>query len=246
VKLTALTATILLSSSALYAQEQLVDASVEENSEVQLDVEQQEQADITSEDTGEEDFTFNIIEREQHIIAIAPVVQQPQRPSKVTLFDGSISLPTKERNKWVGYTTSLGFPSVVQLGLSVRPGIQWAHVDVMANYALKLGYAGSITLDPIDFGIAPTLTAEFGHIARGSVPHAKGAEIGWDYKSIMGGLEFGSRRSFRFFLRAGISWIDVSARNINNVIDNSDIVVGDTTLKARITGTFKIGYNYFF
>jgi len=239
---------LLFISSVSYAQDQkLVDANIEENSGIQLDTEQPD--DETTQDDGQEDFAFNIIEREQAPVVVPPpIIVQPvlQQPSRVTLFGGSITLPPKERNKWVGLTSGVGVPSGPQVGISIHPGFQFVHIDVMANYVLKLGYAASLTFDPINFPIAPTLTAEFGHIAQGSMPSSKGASVGWDYKQILCGLEFGNRRSFRFFLRAGVSWIDVKTHNINNLVNNDDIVVGDPSLHARVGGAFKIGFNSFF
>jgi len=251
VKFIALTATILLSSNTLLAQEQPVDANVKENSGVQLDIEQTTDDETSdTQDDGQEDFTFNIVEREQAPVALPTpaVVQpiQPQRSSRVTLLGGSVSLPPHERNKWVGWTSSVGLPSGPQVGISIRPGFQFIHIDVMANYVLKLGYAASLTFDPIDFPVAPTLTGEFGHITQGNIPSGKGATVGWDYKQILGGLEFGNRRSFRFFLRAGVSWIDVKTHNINNLVNNDDIVIGDPSLHARVGGACKIGFNSFF
>ena len=260
----------LLVPSIALCQEQLVDATVQEEPSVALDIEQapvvvetttqpQDSATVDPDaaDAGyvnEQEQNQGPVEEkpvviEQPIVAVVqvPMPQQPPVEGTFTLR-GGVQPVELERSKWVGMTFGVGVPSAVQLGLSVRPGLQWVHVDVMANYLLKLGYAASVTLDPINFGVAPAITGEIGHVAPGKIPtkDAKDATLGWDYAQLLGGLEFGSRRSFRFYLRAGVAWINVYAKNVNSLVNNDDVTVGDPSISIRLCPTIKLGMNMFF
>lgn len=160
-------------------------------------------------------------------------------------LNGSVSTAAYERSKWVGMVMGLGIPSATYLGISIRPGVQWLHIDVKANYLMALGYSASLTLDPINFGVAPTLTGELGRIGSITIPNEQ-ATVGYDYAQVLGGLEFGSRRSFRFFIRAGMAWVNVKARNVGSLIDEPGVTVGDPTIRVKFAPSSELGFNLFF
>jgi hypothetical protein len=106
-----------------------------------------------------------------------------------------------------------------------------------------------ITFDPISFPVAPTLTVEGGHYWQGTLPIATGAPpIGYDYANFHLGLEFGGRDSFRFFLRGGLSWVDVKTADFKNLAGTSDatVAIGNPSFSGWLAPSAKLGFAKYF
>ena len=263
-KLTLVTSVLaLLVSSSAVAQEfydpstpadseKLVDADVAVNYGVPLEVEPAPTVESTqpmqSEPVVEQVQTQPVIEEPVVIAQPLPPIVVVKPTTKIALY-GAVAPVAKERNKYVGMTWGLGTPTGMSLGLSIRPAIQWAHADILGTtIGLAHGIAGSVTLDPINFGIAPTITGEIGRVFEGSIP-GKDVKFSYDHASVLGGLEFGSRRGFRFFLRSGFTWINVKVKGLQSIMpsdNNADITFTDPTLKARFAPTVRLGFTLFF
>jgi hypothetical protein len=88
------------------------------------------------------------------------------------------------------------------------PGKRRAAADNGVTPEARLG----VTLDPSPLPVGITVTVEAGHNWSRTAPATEGLPaVGYDYANFHGGPEFGDRSSFRFFLQAGASWLDVSA-----------------------------------
>ena len=110
----------------------------------------------------------------------------------------------------------VGLPDGAALGLVVRPRFDWLRIGgAVTHNGIAPGFRLGVTIDPIDFPIAPTLTIEGGHYWQGTLPTVQNSPtVGYNYANIHLGLEIGNRANFRFFLRGGVSYVDVSASNI--------------------------------
>ena len=119
--------------------------------------------------------------------------------------------PAEPRHRTWGMLMDVGLPDGAAIGLAFRPRFDWLRFGVAATHnALAPGVRVGVTLDPVAFPIGPTLTVEGGHYWNGTVPFVNGSpSIGYDYANIHLGLEFGKRAAFRFYLRGGLSWLDL-------------------------------------
>ncbi len=107
----------------------------------------------------------------------------------------------------------LGVPDGVALGLVVRPEFDWLRFGgAVTHNGMAPGARIGLTLDPLAARVAPTFTVEGGHYWGGRLPMISDSpSIAYNYANFHLGLEVGSRAAFRFFLRGGVSWIDVTS-----------------------------------
>ncbi len=155
----------------------------------------------------------------------------------------------KPRFKYVGMQLDLGVPDGAALGVVVRPKLNWLRLNVSGTYnVLAPGIRGGLTLDPIKFPIAPTFTLEGGHAFEGKLPGVEMPGISYDYLNIHGGLEFGSRDSFRFFIHGGPTYMGVHTSNFADSVGNTDksITISDPTVSIRLIPTAKLGFALLF
>jgi hypothetical protein len=117
------------------------------------------------------------------------------------------------RHRTFGMGLDVGVPDGAALTFLVRPYLSWLRVGgAVTHNGIAPGVRGSVTIDPIAFPLAPTLTVEGGHYWEGNLPIVKDSRtVGYDYANFHLGLEVGNRETFRFFLRGGASWVDVSS-----------------------------------
>lgn len=155
-----------------------------------------------------------------------------------------------ERHRWVGMQFDVGIPDGVALGVSVHPVVDWARLNLSGTYnGLSPGIRGGITLDPINFPMAPTLTLEGGHAFEGKVPGVdKVPSFDYNYLNLHLGLEFGNRRSWRFFLQGGPSWVHVQTHNFQAVVNSNDpsLSISDPSANGAVVPTAKLGFVLFF
>lgn len=157
------------------------------------------------------------------------------------------TLPAKPRFRWFGLQLDAGAPDGVALGVIVRPSLNWLRLNASGtwNY-LSYGVRGGLTLDPINFPIAPTLTVEGGHFFYGTIPSEQ-LQVSYDYLNLHGGLDFGKRDVIRFFIHGGVSYMNVYTKNFSTLFNHSDtITLSDPTFSVRAAPSLKVGIFYLF
>lgn len=164
------------------------------------------------------------------------------------------SAQQEPRHRFVGIQADTGIPDGAALGLVLRPipveSVDWFRLGVSGTYnGLAPGVRAGITFDPFRSPVAPTLTGEVGHAFSGTVPHATGSPtVQYDYANIHLGLEFGNRNVWRFFLRGGVSWMNVNTSNFQGALNLSDssLMIGNPQFSGLIAPTGKLGFDYYF
>lgn len=143
--------------------------------------------------------------------ALAPLAVAPPAPAP----SATLASP---RLKLFGLQLHGGVPDGGVLSLVVRP-VKWVRADAGFAYNyLGTGVQGGVTLVPFHWAVVPTLRLEGGRFFKtdvsgklsGTFPDAFDPALrkfGYDFWSAQAGLEFGSQRTFVFFLRGGVAWV---------------------------------------
>jgi hypothetical protein len=141
----------------------------------------------------------------------------------------------------------LGVPDGAAIGIVVRPRFDWLRIGAAATHnGMAPGVRLGVTVDPVAFPIAPTFTVEGGHYWEGRLPMLKDSpSIGYNYANFHLGLEIGSRAAFRFFLRGGASWLDVSTAS-NQGAGSSGSGIGNPSYSGWLAPSGKLGFSAFF
>jgi hypothetical protein len=154
------------------------------------------------------------------------------------------------RFRYLGVDFGAGIPSGGYLGLVLRPSLGWMRVSLDATYnGLGPGMKAGLTLDPIRFPIAPTLTVDEGFSLSGQVPGGSNQpSIGYEYSDVLLGLETGNRDKARFYLRGGFSWLNLHTDNFQQVIGNPvpGVGVGNASFQGWIFPSIQIGATILF
>jgi hypothetical protein len=165
------------------------------------------------------------------------------------------------RHRTFGMSMDVGLPDGAAVGLVVRPRFDWLRIGgAVTHNGMAPGARVGVTLDPIAFPIAPTLTVEGGHYWEGTLPVIKnGPAIGYNYANFHLGLETGNRSTFRFFLRGGVSWVDVSATHLpatggtggtgggaGGMSVMSGSALGDPSYSGWLAPSGKLGFSAYF
>jgi hypothetical protein len=166
------------------------------------------------------------------------------------------------RLKLLGLQLDGGVPDGGVVSLVVRP-LKWVRADVGFAYNyLSAGARGGVTLVPFHWAVVPTLRLEGGRFFKSNVndkvkkfaddvpaylqPALDG--FGYDYASAQLGLEFGSQRSFVFFVRAGLAWMRADfgdGRNLRDE-DNPNTELDVSGLSVRASGpTASLGFLFY-
>lgn len=155
---------------------------------------------------------------------------------------------TGERHRTVGMVMDVGVPDGAAIGLSLRPFVEWLRVTAAGTYnGMAPGARIGMTLDPIAFPIAPTFTVEGGHCWAGMVPMiSDSVAVGYSYMNLHMGLEIGSQSSFRFFLRGGVSWLDVSSTGTQRADGSGTASVSDPSFSGWVAPSGKLGFTTHF
>jgi hypothetical protein len=153
-----------------------------------------------------------------------------------------------ERHHTFGMVMDVGVPDGAALGVSVRPFVEWLRVSAAGSYnGMAPGARVGMTLDPIAFPIAPTFTVEGGHYWSGPVPMVKDSvSVGYNYMNLHLGLEFGSQSSFRFFVRGGVSWLDISGTVNQQSNSSGSPSVSDPSFSGWVAPSGKLGFSTHF
>jgi len=160
----------------------------------------------------------------------------------------SVRAPSSQRHRTFGLEMDVGVPDGAALGFSVRPWIDWCRIVAAGSYnGMAPGVRGGLTLDPIAFPIAPTLTVEGGHFWAGSVPATKDSlALGYNYMNFHLGLEIGSRDTFRFFLRGGVSWVDITSGNYQTAEGTGTATLSNPSYSGWVAPSGKLGFTTYF
>lgn len=159
--------------------------------------------------------------------AAAPEVQsQKQDPEKLAPF---------------GLLLDAGVPDGAGLSAAFRPH-QAVRLHVGATHnGLRLGGRAGITLLPKPGTYTPSVTFELGHALAGdvdrlarrmadtSLPPLQSMErVGYSYASTHLGFEFGDPSGFMFFVRAGVSWVELDVPNVESLDESFRARLGES------------------
>jgi hypothetical protein len=178
----------------------------------------------------------------------------PPAPPTATTPAGDVAAPTSssmfyEGNKF-GLQVDGGIPSLASVAAVYRP---WRFLRVNAGLGYDvaaLGVKGGVTFIPFHWGVVPTIGLEAGHFFEGDLnsvvnisdPVAKvlTKQLGFDYVTADLGLEFGAQNRFVFYIRAGISQVWGSVKNMNGALaaanTNANVTykAADPSVEARV------------
>lgn len=148
----------------------------------------------------------------------------------------------------IGPDLSAGVPDGVGLGLAISPWLPFVKVEgaITYNYLGEGGRVG-LTLDPMPFPVGLTLTGDVGGYWNETIP-VSGARptVSYNYENLLGGLEFGSQKHFRFYLRGGMSHIDGQVGNFQQAINlNNGITIANPHFNGWIPAG-KLGFTWLF
>lgn len=164
--------------------------------------------------------------------------------SNPVVVEADHSVDDKARHRTFGMTMDLGVPDGAALGLVVRPKFDWLRIGAAVTHnGMAPGARLGITFDPIVFPMVPTFTVEGGHYWEGTLPLLKNSTtIGYNYANFHLGLEVGSRATFRFFLRGGASWLDVSTAHFQG----GSSAIGNPSYSGWLAPSGKLGFSAYF
>jgi hypothetical protein len=146
-----------------------------------------------------------------------------------------------------GMSMDLGVPDGAALGLVVRPRFDWLRIGgAVTHNGMAPGMRFGVTLDPFASLMAPTFTVEGGHYWGGKLPMVSDSpSIAYNYANFHLGLEVGSRAAFRFFLRGGATWLDVSTAHYQSASSGGS-GIGDPSYSGWLAPSGKLGFSAYF
>jgi hypothetical protein len=184
--------------------------------------------------------------------AHADVTAFPAYPAPAATSDRAVREPAapgaaSARVK-VGMGLDIGVPDGAALAIVVKPGLDWLSVAGAVTYnGMAPGLRLGATVAPFATIISPTLTIEGGHAWQGTVPGVSGSpQIGYTYANFHVGIDVGSRNGLRFFLRGGVSYLDMSASNLSPASSLGDIGITSPSYSGWLAPSGKLGISTFF
>lgn len=178
----------------------------------------------------------------------APITQTDVYTSKAVVADVPVPKPIGPRYRFVGLDFQAGVPDGGSIGLILRP-FYFTQFEWAGTYnGIAPGVRVGLTIDPIPWAISPTLTAEGGATFSGPVPFMSNPpNVEYKYANLHVGLAMGNWRVWRFYVRGGMSWIDLQTHNLGNAFNNTDpsVAMGDARVYGWIPSA-KIGFMYLF
>jgi opacity protein-like surface antigen len=162
-------------------------------------------------------------------------------------YDPAKASAPSRHHRTFGMSMDVGVPDGAALGVVMRPRFDWLRLGAAVTHnGIAPGVRLGVTIDPIAFPIAPTLTIEGGHSWAGTVPMLQGSpSIGYDYANFHLGIEVGNRASFRFFLRGGASWVDMSSAQAQNT-GVAITGIGNPSYTGWLAPSAKLGFALYF
>jgi hypothetical protein len=165
----------------------------------------------------------------------APVVEKDHSPSGTS------------PHRTFGMFMDVGVPDGAALGVVVRPKFDWLRIGgAVTHNGMAPGMRVGVTLDPVSFPIGPTLSVEGGHYWGGKLPMLSDSpSIAYNYANFHLGIEVGSRATFRFFLRGGVSWLDVSTAQFQSATGGGS-GIGNPSYSGWLAPSGKLGFSAYF
>ncbi|MET0386880.1 MAG: hypothetical protein ABW321_13015 [Polyangiales bacterium] len=136
-----------------------------------------------------------------------------------------------------GLSVLVGFPDGIAPGVAVHPGTNLVHLDLALSGLLSFGMRASVTLDPFDWVVAPTLTIAGGFY--GWAQASADVDFQLSYLNIQPGIELGRRSRFRIFLRVGYSHLWVTGRS--KAAENPLPATSDPSLRIHFFPSLNLG-----
>jgi hypothetical protein len=135
-----------------------------------------------------------------------------------------------ERLAPFGLLLDAGIPDGAGLSAAFRPSRSVRlHLGATHN-GIRLGGRAGVTLLPVDRWYSPSFSFEVGHTLSGSarklarrmadssqLPLFSMERVGYTYASTHLGFELGEPGSYTFFLRGGLSWIELDVPNVEEL-----------------------------
>jgi hypothetical protein len=194
-----------------------------------------------------------------HLLLTAILLAAPPSPDQAAA-SAAPGGGNSDRAKVLGLSLSAGAPQGFVLSAVARP-VPWLRGNVgVAHNILGVGVQGGVTAIPFDWAVAPTLTLELGRFFEtdqsdrfgGTFPDAFDPALrkfGYDFYSAQLGLEFGSQRSFLFFVRGGLAWVRSGLGNVENFHPEGSrpgttVDASNVTLRATVP-TANLGFVFY-
>ncbi|MDY7232111.1 hypothetical protein [Hyalangium rubrum] len=137
-----------------------------------------------------------------------------------------------ERLAPLGLLLDAGVPGGAGLSAAFRPSRHVRlHVGATHN-GIRLGGRAGLTLLPLKGWLTPSASFEVGHALCGDVekltrrmadtslpPTPSMERVGYSYASTHLGIEFGRPERYMFFLRGGLSWVQVDVPDVRGMAE---------------------------
>lgn len=186
---------------------------------------------------------------------VVPVPESP-KPAMQTKKEVVVTRePGAPTPTWLGLLVDAGVPDGAGISVAYRPW-SWLRLQGGGIYnTVNGGFRGGVTLLPFYSWFTPTLTVEAGHYSGGDAssvtrrfsndPRLTNAfNVAYNFENAHLGVEVGSPRWVAFFLRAGLSYVQMTA-DVQPMISDSTIRAQPLQIKL-IMPSVKLGLVMYF
>jgi len=163
--------------------------------------------------------------------------------------------PSGPRPTSLGLLVDAGLPDGAGISLAYR---HWTWIRLQGGYinnTVNSGLRGGVTLLPFYSWFTPTLTLEAGHFFPGDAssiarrfsndPNLNHAfNVGYNFENAHLGFEIGSPRRVAFFLRGGLSYVQMTA-DVQPMIRDSSVQAQPLRIRAMLPSV-KLGLTIYF
>jgi hypothetical protein len=188
-----------------------------------------------------------VVPAPEPVVPTVPVAPEPVQPNYRTEYHPDISSSNPYKFH-AGISASIGFPTGGSVGVLVSPWLPWLKLGADANWNyVGAGLGGHATIDPFNSSVGLTLTGEAGGFFPSTIPSIHNSPtVSYTYESALLGVEFGSRRHVRFFLRGGITHVDANVSNFGNAFTlPAGVSIGSPNVNL-IAPSGQIGFDWLF
>lgn len=167
-------------------------------------------------------------------LAAAEKVAESPKPAMETKKE--VVVTSEPGPTWLGLLVDAGVPDGAGISVAYRPW-SWLRLQGGGIYnTVNGGFRGGVTLLPFYSWFTPALTVEAGHYSGGDAssvtrrfsndPRLTNAfNVAYNFENAHLGVEVGSPRWVAFFLRAGLSYVQMTA--------DVQPMISDTTIRAQ-------------
>lgn len=190
---------------------------------------------------------------------VADVVVRPLSSAPAAAGEVSrtvpVALPQSDALTF-GLAMDAGIPDGAGVSAVVRP-LEWLrfHAGATSNY-FGTGVRGGVSLVPFYFGVTPALTVEGGHyfnadlstvVEAAGIPFGSSllSDVTYDYVNGHLGVEVGSPRRFVFYLRAGLSALQIQLHSFEEGLRSAtqdDTIDAQAAKLSVVTPSAKLGF----